>query len=78
MKLADLALDLPQLTRQPDLLGERLSFPQVIYRPLSVAFPLAKARQGALVGYPNPLIRLGGLGETERLFSGESFVLSPK
>jgi hypothetical protein len=37
---------------------------QVIYRPLRVAFPLAKDCQGAQVRYLlTPLVNLGALGE---------------
>ena len=42
VKLSDSALDLPEFPRQPDLLGQGVSFVQVIYRPFGVAFELAK------------------------------------
>src|SRR5919202_6413117 len=78
MEPADPTLDLPQFARQSDLLGESFGFVQLAYRSFQLAFPLAQDRQGAKVGHPIPLVNLGALGETVRLFPGGFFVSSPQ
>ena len=76
--LADPRPYLPEFPWQPDLLGERFGFVQVIHRPFRVTFPHFQNRQRAKVGHPVPPVRLRAPDEAARLFAGESFVPSPQ